>query len=243
MKLISLHPVRADDAAHSPAATGSKDKRLRTHRKKDEVYQVIWARGNFSFGFLPSLMVVTSDYAKRYVLTSLLSLVRGLHFIQCYTVTPVDTGKNHRVTDEIPQQLRLLPEPRTPCSCHREVLLCKAFTCHNQTKVLWSLCQKGYTQLHLGTLKQNLRVKLVQREVNKTFEWSSLLLSVNITLLSFKPGGEIPRDSLEQTLKLPTSHNPSPPSLGFTYSTSFSLGKCYSGYHSWTVIHLAGSWQ
>lgn len=43
-------------------------------------------------------MVVTiRDYAKYDVLTSLLSLVRRLHFIQSYTVTPTEGEKNGRV--------------------------------------------------------------------------------------------------------------------------------------------------
>lgn len=38
-------------------------------------------------------MVVTiCDYAKHHLLTSLLTLVRGLHFIQSYTITSTERG-------------------------------------------------------------------------------------------------------------------------------------------------------
>lgn len=50
------------------------------------------------------MVATTCDYAKRDVLTSLLSLVRRLHFIQSYAVTTTERGKNRRVKDEIPQQ-------------------------------------------------------------------------------------------------------------------------------------------
>lgn len=144
VKLVSLHPVGADDAAHGPAATGSKEESLRTRRKKDEVWQVICTRGNFSFGFSPLLMVVTTrDYAKCVVLTSLLSLVSRLHFIQSYTVTPTEGEKNRRVKEEIPRQRWLPQEPGTQRTRQREVLLCR-----NQPKSC-DPCAREVTQSYI----------------------------------------------------------------------------------------------
>lgn len=157
--LPPLHPVRADDAAHSPAATGSKDKSLRTHRKKDEVWQVICIRWNFSFGFSPLLTMVTmSDYAKHDVLASLLSHVRRWYFIQSYTVTPIERGKNLGVKDEIPWQRQLPQEPGTQHTRQRQVLLCKVFTCCNQTKSCEPCAREVTQRLHLERLKQNFSV-------------------------------------------------------------------------------------
>lgn len=93
---------------------------------------------------------MTCDYAKRNVLTSLLSLVRRLRFTQSYTVTPTERGKNRRLKDEIPQQ------PGTQRAPQRAVLLCKVFTCHNQSPV--TPVPGGYTELHLETFKQNSTV-------------------------------------------------------------------------------------
>lgn len=95
-------------------------------------------------------------------------------------------------------------------------------------------------RLHPETHKQNSSVPFSEKRHNTSFGQSSLLFTASLTLLPFKPGGEIPMDSLKQILKLPTCHSPS---LWFTYPTPFSLGKCYLGYHSWMVIYLAGSWQ
>lgn len=146
--LPPLHPVRAADAAHSPAATGFKDKNLRTRRKNDEVWQVVCTRWNFSFGFSPLLTVVTMpDYAKHDVPVSLLSHVRRQYFIPSYTVTPTERGKNLGVKDEIPQQWQLLQEPGIQHTCQRQVVLCWVFTCCNQIES----CELCARKLHRVT--------------------------------------------------------------------------------------------
>lgn len=148
--LPPLHPVRAADAAHSPAATGFKDKNLRTCRKNYEVWQVECTRWNFSFGFSPLLTVVTMpDYAKHDVLSASLAM-SGDSISYSPTLSPLQ--KEGRTAGW---------KMRSHSSQGHNALLkgqCRSARCSQATaKALWPLC-RGVTQSYI--LKHLSRTRL-----------------------------------------------------------------------------------
>lgn len=116
------------------------------------------------------MVVTTSDYAKHHVCTSLLTLVRGLHFIQSYTITSTERGRTAG------WKIKSLSNDNSHSSQGHNTLkgkFCCARYLHatQKTEVLWSLYQGGYI---LKRLSRTWVYNLVKREAQYEL-WAKFL--------------------------------------------------------------------
>lgn len=171
--LPPLHPVRADDAAHGPAATGSKEESLRTHRKKDEVWQVYMHKREFQLWIL-YLWQWQRVIMQNTMSSPASSALPGDCISYSPTLSPLQ--KKGRAAG---WKMRSLGSNSSRRSQGRDALVTGKFCCarylHAATKPKsCDPCAREVTQLHLETLKQNLSVQF--SEERSTYElWVKLL--------------------------------------------------------------------